>query len=395
MSKRIISRDKKFFTVNILIVYLMCTLYVSTKVYSQNKPMLKIDTSIKSVNYYEFFEITRYIKLETNSKSLVNQIFSIKSRNDTIFTFSSKRVYLWDFSGKFIRSIGAVGHGSSEMLLPSDFAISPKGNQIGIWDNMLRSLFIYSMNGKFIKKITPGLKEITNFEWTNSNQLIFCSQYVSQNDKHFSFYLTDSEGKFIKSFLPYDPDNESFRFINYSHFPKSGNSQFVWTDFDQTIYEFKANSVTPTIRYEFDKGNLHSEDLGPFKGDTRKLVDYMSDKGYYQLISFNDLCNFYSFTYTNVKKICTNIISRDGVKQYRIQHSSESIDPLSNFMPIFIINNELVCIVEPYLLKTKWKQTLPQMKQRMGASGVLLDKLSKELKDEDNPVLLFLKPKCL
>jgi len=395
MLKNKILLKKKLFKESILAFYLICFLCVPTNLYSQNRPILKIETGIKSTSFYDLFEIARYIKLETNSESLVNHIYSVKFRNDTIFGFSRKKVFLWSNSGKFHRSIGAVGRGSSEMLLPSDFALSPNGKKIGIWDNMLGSLFIYNMEGEFQRKVNPGLREIINFDWTNSNQLIFFSQYIPQKDKRYSLYLTDSEGKSINSFLPYDPDDDNFRFLNYSHFPKSGKSQYIWIDFDQTIYELKDNSLSPSIRYEFDKGNLNSKDIVLFKGDTRKLVDYMNNKGYYQLLSFNDMGNYYSFTYSNIQTISTNIISHDGLKQYRIQHSSESLDPLSGFMPTFIYKDELVCIVEPYILKTKLKQTLPQMKQRMGAFGLLLDKLSKELKNEDNPVLLFLKPKTL
>jgi hypothetical protein len=392
MSRKIILSGKRFLVVNILAFYLLCFLFISVKLYSQNISVLKIETEIKPVNYYDIFEISRYVKLETNQKSLVSQIYSVKFRNDTVFAFSRKKVYLWTFSGKFIRSIGTIGHGSSEMFLPSDFAISPKGNKIGIWDNILCRLFIYDINGKFLEKVNPGLKEITNFDWTNSNQLVFYSQYVPQNNKHFSLYLSDPQGNIVNFFLPYDPNNDYIGFINYNYFPRSNKIQYVWTDFNQTVYEIKGNSIIPSIRYEFDKRNLNSKEIVPFKGDTRKLVDYIKDKGYWLLFSFNNLDNYYSLTYTNTETRCTNIILRNG-KQYRIQHSAETLDPMSEFMPIFTYNNELVCIVEPYILKTKLKQTLPQMKQRMGAVGVLLDKLSRELKVDDNPVLLFLKLK--
>ncbi len=373
----------------------ICLLLFNTSVFielrAQESKLIKIQTSAKLVTFSDIFTIEKYIRLETSTKSLVSSIESMKFRNDTVYTFNGEKVYLWSTSGKFLGSIGKKGKGPEEMIHPTDFALSPSGQKIGIWDNRLRCLFIYRLNGGFIEKVNPKLKEIVNFCWTSNNQLIFNSQYVSQNGSYFSFYLTDLKGKQITSSIPFNPINEGISIFHYNSFPVYKNRQYVLTDFDQTVYELSNNKFTPVYQIEFDKGNLGKDRLKDFKGDTQKLMNYLETNEYCEIFSFIQTDDFFVVSYNKGKACYSNFISKKTQKQYRIQHRPENLDILGHMRPTVLHNGQLIGIVEPYLLKPKLKQMLPLALTNMGANGMMLKRISTESKAEDNPVLIFLK----
>lgn len=364
---------------------------------AQGYKQIKIQTEIETVAYSsDIFAIDKYIKLETRPDNLINYIFSLRFRNDTVFAFSNKKVFMWSLGGKYLGAIGQLGNGPEEMILPSDFALSPGGGKLGIWDNVRQTLYLYNPDGRLVEKVKPGFVSITNFTWTDSNQLIFNSEYIQQKNKHFAFYITDLQGRQLAELLPLDPIGMGLGFLNYSYFPTFRNKQYIWMDLNQVIYEVTPNNtLTPAFNIEFDQGNFSQEDLKKFRGDTYKLVDYLMKNDYCQLFSFNELTDFYAITYLKGKKHNTNIISKNGEKQFRIQHAPETLDPIGGVLPIFPYKDGLVGVLEPYILKSKLKQMLPPVKKQLGKTGTLLEKMAGEVKEDDNPILIFFKIKAL
>jgi len=365
------------------------------KAEAQQPKEILVKTKIQPTRYLtDNLKVEKYIPLETNSESLLGRIWSIKFRNDTIFIFSKKRVFVFSPTGKYINTIGTLGRGPNEMILPSDFAIIPKSQDIAIWDNVKSSMFFYSLNGEIVKTFRPAIKRITNFERTDTGAFIYNSQFTPQSQGNYSIYLSDDSGKEISGHIPFEEETSGYGFLSFSYFPKYQNRQYAWIEYDPIIYRITANNkLNPTYKIKFDSRNITESDLIKFKGDTHKLVDYRQRNEYNSLVSFNEFSNCYVISYVTGRKRNTNIIYKNHNKQVRFVIRDESFDPLGSVLPLFKSDECIVGVLQPYLLKSNMENLQPDVPEQLGSNYSALKKINSKIKVNDNPVLVVFRVK--
>ncbi|HEY3373049.1 MAG TPA: 6-bladed beta-propeller [Prolixibacteraceae bacterium] len=128
----------------------------------QKKPLTHIDKNVEIINLNEGLEndgivlklsdiakYIQYVPLETTNECLIDKIDKIMIDDSLIFLFNKKQFFIFNKTGKFVRSVGRVGKGPGEYLRIMDFTINSTENIIYIYDSDQKKVLKFNFNGDF------------------------------------------------------------------------------------------------------------------------------------------------------------------------------------------------------------------------------------------------------
>ena len=115
-----------------------------------------------------------YIKLETSDSSLFGSVNQIEILNDRIYILDKNKtnsIFIFSIQGEFIKRLGANGNGPGEFIAPQSFKIDPKG-YIYVLDRVLNRLLKYQLSDlSFIEEIILPFPSPLSFSIINSDDL--------------------------------------------------------------------------------------------------------------------------------------------------------------------------------------------------------------------------------
>src|SRR5690554_4324573 len=90
----------------------------------------------------EIIASTEFIPLETDNNNLIGQINKMLVSNGNIYILdkSSKQIFVFDMTGKFIQKIGVYGRGPGEYIRLNDFIIDKSRNRVLTLDSYQRKI---------------------------------------------------------------------------------------------------------------------------------------------------------------------------------------------------------------------------------------------------------------
>jgi hypothetical protein len=214
------------------------------------------------------FRKVKTIILETNEKSVIGHIRHLQVFENNIFIldeYSSRKLFMFDTDGKFIRIIGDIGAGPSDYMYANDFTIDTLRKEIYLLYQQCR-INKYKIDGTFIGTIrinkTSGDNMYSHYiQYYNEKIYTDVSKFMSENDKSENNYMLqeiDPEtGKQTKCFMdiienkgwsaPYFSYNGHGFMSKLSDTPK-------YIDLFTDIISLNKDDVTPFI-------SLQSKDL--------------------------------------------------------------------------------------------------------------------------------------
>jgi hypothetical protein len=111
----------------------------------------------KTINLSDIALEVRYIQLETKKNALISRKPNYFFSRNFIFVNNFDHILVYDYSGKFIRQIGAPGRGPNEIISISTISVIDKEQVIAVQTSGSRKLIFFSFDGKLIKSIPlPG-----------------------------------------------------------------------------------------------------------------------------------------------------------------------------------------------------------------------------------------------
>ncbi|MVM33413.1 6-bladed beta-propeller [Spirosoma sp. HMF4905] len=364
-------------------------------VFSDMDSEIIIDSLIKEIDV---------VHLETNKKCLIGKINDIKIADNKIYILDksiNKAVYIFDRKGKFIKKIFATGAGPLEFLKPFSMDVDEDSKGLYIYDNSLKKIVKYDLNGKFLKNIkTPTY--FNDFVFSNGNFIIERGLFANQLrelspefDKHNLIVMDSTFSKIIAGYLePIGKDNKNnFRPISKS-FSKSSDLKFFPRFSDELFIINKSNRLNSLFKFDLGDLKIESHILnGPFE-DMIKYMKNNSNKHIYA----SDFCgtdkaiylrtfalkesshgDIYTFYLKNKKKA----ISGNKIK-------IESYNKIPFFIhPAYASKSEFISVLnyeifEPFLRKLDSKADQDQI--------LSLDKFkltTKFINEQSNPTLLL------
>lgn len=104
----------------------------------------------------DLIDACEMVQLETNESSLFERVWHIGVSDHyiAIHSYGQLPVKLFDRQGKFIRDIGAIGHGPGEYSTLYGIQIDEPGDRIYLTPfAMVNKILVYDLNGNYIKDI--------------------------------------------------------------------------------------------------------------------------------------------------------------------------------------------------------------------------------------------------
>lgn len=189
--------------------------------------------SIKNFSEQIIYE-TEFIPLETTQEALIGYIDKIVMTDSMIIVadfHKTKKVFVFDKQGNFLRSISNIGSAENEYISIFDITTSPTSNNLFILDGHKNDLLEFSLNGDFIKKIHLPVKYANNIIFENDSICWFERGYRLAGD------IKPIENNLIR----YDIKNDSitsafFPFLTNQYLYKSFRKCFNLTDNNKIAY---------------------------------------------------------------------------------------------------------------------------------------------------------------
>jgi hypothetical protein len=244
--------------------------------------------------FSSLFKRTKTIILETTDESVIGKVGRVQVFDNYVFIMDDKsfKLFVFNIEGKFIRIIGDLGYGLGEYIRPNDFTIDPQKKEIYILDAH-RRILKYTIDGEYITTINPD-KIFSNYIQYHNGKL-----YVESYDEYMLNEIDLETGKRTKRFLETSIYNKGWnasdlRSQGWGFVSKLSESPKYIHLFTDIFFALGSNSVEPYI-------SLQSNDL-PTVSDIEDVAN-REEELYRRIISLSNngkICNY--FDYFETKK---------------------------------------------------------------------------------------------
>lgn len=316
-----------------------------------------------------------YIPLEMTDSSILGDIRALDVSDSLIGVQCRDVVYLFDHKGKYQKTINRRGLGPEEYISIRDFKL--RGNQVWVmsWEN--KAMYVYSQDGKFIKKV-PLDNSYDSFTIYDDHTV--CLASGSSNNSHQNFVFFDTDKNEVIAQHDEFTKNESITFRKSPIVGKNGETLYVTHPFDHKIYALTKDSFEPVEEYTFNtKLQLpdNSKEMNYIDLDdqtmNKNVVRFLTTRHDTQDFSYLifPLFGKYGIIYDIVQL-------KDG-KQQNLVALEEVIDKKYPYLsdPRAIYKNKMVSILTPSSIMYIEENNGLHMFKDM------------QLKEEDNPVVFM------
>lgn len=346
-----------------------------------------------------------YVKLETNENCLIGNITKIIPMGDTILVADSelsRKIYLFDKNGKFIRQIAQRGEGPQEYERFSDVVYDKVNKRFFILDGAQNKMLIYDVNGTFVDYFTFEYN-VKNIEYVGNNILAmyFWSPNIntlSKDGMSPTLGLYDVLKKELISLNVWKSSdiNSSAKMLCLNILQQNVNGgAYFYQDLCDTIYSIKGEKVAKNVCLDFGKSHTEAQEefiqlasnkqveLKEVFKKRQELPMYMINRALFGNDIFIILLNSQRKTQLLMYNKNTNHIKITALKDIDGFGIKNDIDRLSKFT-MYAADKECVYgTINPEILLLPLKLQLPPS----------LDSIKKITTDTDNPIIVKFKMK--
>lgn len=209
----------------------------------------------------DFVDSVKWIPLELTQECIIGKISQVYFLDSLILVVDTKAgtLLFFDMNGKYRNKIDRRGKGPGEYATIRHALYDFERNRIMVYDDILRKLIYYRMDGTMIKEIqnfNEGyvIRDLVNLPdgrflcYTDDG---FIGQGQGTDDRFVGMWLTDSTGRFICNLLHYDIlyPRASNTYQTYLH--KQPNGEVIFMDpIHNDVYLFSTDTLRLRIRYD-------------------------------------------------------------------------------------------------------------------------------------------------
>lgn len=387
-----------------ILFFVLAAFFTSCKLRSQSGAVVDSNTAVISVDNSSITDFANidtvissfsYIPLETRDSSLlgnINAIFPVKERIIIFDKYNAKSVFIFSDKGKYIAKIIPQGEGPGEFNSIGRCKADTSG--IDIFDNSLSKMLHYDLDGKFVKEYKVSHFYKTNFEkYADGKYLFYNVNEPTVGSEGYKLIAWDAgRNKLEKYFLPVGRAlSMTESYVDEMHFQGSSAGPVFFEYFNDTIYNFEPDSLKLSAKYIIS----FKDDRSPagYVSDAQikdKMKD--ADKNQYSVFGcrYVELKDYMFFNYI-YKKGTRSFIwdkkNKEALANSNFIVSSKTMVPFVNWYKGFT-DNQFVVKFEAAELISLYNQRVKE-----GASKKILaslENITSALKEDDNPVLLFI-----
>ena len=338
---------------------------------SQELKRFNIISSLKTIKEFNLSNIghsIKYVQLETTDNVLISNISNIKI-DKYIYIKSKEGLFVFSLDGKFIRKIGNKGKGPREYQSFIDFAINSQ--TIWLMDVIQDKIIKYDTNGDYLDYIkfdNPAKKLLSSEENIYLLNTTIAS-FWGEEDSGILVYNYNNDGKLISVIKNRNSEKPSACSSSYIFDSKL----FFIQTLNDTVFSTKGTNLIP--EYLIDLGKYTPNKAVYKKSESNKFMSCKwiaeTDKSIFIKILGSEK-SYYCLVYDKKKEIL-----------YTLKNNSflNDIDDGISFWPEFVSDDKCV--------KTLWFHNLIELEERGVLSGELKDKY-KQMDINSNPILMII-----
>ncbi len=328
-----------------------------------------------------------YIKLETLDDALLGAINKIEIYNDRIYildTYKANSIFVFSMQGKFIAKLEAGGNGPGQFISPHSFKIDTNG-YLYILDRMSSKLLKYQTNDlKFVENIPLPYPSPLSFSTIAQTDLFVYYYPLRKNEnlRKQQMVIADRMGKVVKTL--YD-GGASGKILhgNPNNIYFFENEIRIYPYFTNKIYSLEKNN---TLRecYNLSWGKLTMPEEELFEkyessGEIMKRI-WDGDNNWIRLLYVYETESVLAVKY---------YIKQDFYLSYWNKHTGNTVNTKAKSivddlglgdsfpLPIGIYGEKMIGVIPPFEVKNQ------QVKDEKLLS------LLENMTEESNPVLIF------
>lgn len=364
---------------------LCCVLSVSAQ-----KPVVinlakAISESPKEIMLNELASDIRYVPLETTDDCLMNNEFYIMQYTGEDIITSG--IFHFDKNGKFLNKIGSKGQGPEEYLQDL-FAFGDWKNKLLYVQNWT-TLTCYGFDGTFVRSIPTPQLNMGAAGLFDENHILYSNDiYYADKANPIQLYMVDSQnGKTVSKWRGHLEENKKYGMILTSRdfMYNYDNSLFYKPALENLIFKILSPKKRQLV-YKFDCSgkdiDVSADEVDPKKRFQFLSVYWAKETAQYLFVNYGMKNISRLGIYDKEKKTFTNVTIKDNLAGGYDIHPAWTSD-------------------DNHLLMVYYAGGLLQDKEKRYSTGLLperkkeLDELLKNIKEDDNPVVILvtLKPK--
>lgn len=158
-------------------------------------------------NYSDFMDSVVSFPLETNDSCLIGYILGMKMVRGNLYVQTRDEIFTFTNRGKFESKLKRKGRAASEYLSLRAFDVNRANGDIHIYDDLNRSIKVYSAKGKFLRSVSFENDVIArDFARLSDGSYFFYTPDIHCGAR--GLWQTDSLGKNFKQLVTIDDDFE-------------------------------------------------------------------------------------------------------------------------------------------------------------------------------------------
>lgn len=354
--------------------------------------VINISTDNERFNIDSIIDVEhiKYVPLETKSVCLIANInkIIINKTNFYILDRTSKSIFIFSLEGKFINKISNVGKGPKEYVDIRDFEINSFKNEILLYDDFTSKILHYNLSGDFVKVEQTGFK-FRNIRVLSSDKLLFgVLNAKNVQSKDINFYSILIASDLINIDYKGFKNSEAMisnPYVENDYFSSFGDDVIFSPRFVDTIYNINSKGQAVAkyyLKYEnkIPKGFFNTvSNNSNFKKNVENKYTYFNGT----FVENDSDCFFKLSPPDGIYKFCFYNKQTNKTLSFNSIYSLNA-NVLSFAIPINTFENKFLGILPAYsiyqnrgnLIKNKYKPI----------SDVNL-KLLNSIKEDDNPIL--------
>ncbi|WP_147677878.1 6-bladed beta-propeller [Algibacter pacificus] len=369
------------------------------KVNSSNIKTISINPETnKEIQLSKLIDTCYTVILETTENNLIGKVDEIKIHHDNIYILDkniSKSVFVFDIEGKFIRKIGQKGKGPGEYIRPDGFEIDKKNKELLIPNTAIRKILRYDFEGNFLGDIDIKVAFLDFKILDNGNFVLLAGDEANThlNElKRKELYITKRNFEIIQ----YGPSRSYFKNVKYApeaNLMSQNNKISYAYKLSDTLLVLDNNELTASYKLDFGKHSINKKKLQATNtGEFFNGILKQMNKSAYFLGNHFQTKDYIYFSYLYKEKSLRCFYNKN---QSILLEGASINDTSDNFLfypfrsaynDYFIASANISNILDvEKRLKTNDELAYKSYLKLFKSEGEL------KFKDSDNPILVFYK----
>ena len=246
----------------------------------------------------DYFSSIELIPLETNTNSLIGGEPVVLANDSLIFICSyisynfippRLNIHVFNYLGKYLNKIGAIGQGPGEYIGVSDFFLNHEKPTVFVHDP--RSILEYECNGQFIGSFPkPNIGELSLMNISYLENDIFMGSVSYSYGNRFKYFLFDRTGNIVKE-IPgccfYDANSQLRNgLLSTINIFRLDRRLYVKDYINDTLYTIVDLNLQPVSFFDFGK---YAYPLGKINSEGQKEIMPLNNDGTTNIMKINQI----------------------------------------------------------------------------------------------------------